>query len=109
MEKKIQFLGEDLTIRFNMAVELAYEEIAGKPFNLKELDSQRNSIALYMAAIIANNPDTKLTFERVITEASAADIGNIATAVIECMTDWLNVPAVIPEEKAKDGEEQPKN
>lgn len=107
MEKKIKFLGEEITIRFNMAVELAYEEIAEKPFNLKDLDSQKNSVALYMAAIIANNPDTQITFERVITEATAAEIGNIASATIECMTDWLKVPDVIPTEQKSD--EQPKN
>lgn len=106
MEKKITLFGEELTIRFNMKVEIAYEEIAGKPFNLKDFDSQKNSMALYMAAIIASNPDTTITFERIVTEATAAEIGTIANAVIECMSDWLKVPEVIPEEKH---EEEQKN
>lgn len=107
MNKEISILGENLQIRFNMAVELAYEEITQKPFSLKDLDYQKNSTALYMAAIITNNPDTKITYDRLIKEASADEIGAIAEAVIECMTDFLHIPGVIPDEKQS--EESPKN
>lgn len=108
MEKRITILGEDIAIRFNMAVELAYEEIADRPFLLEDMEYQKNSIALYTAAIITNNPDTKITFDRLITEATGEDIKVLGGAVISCMREWMNIPSVIPEEK-RDDDDQPKN
>jgi hypothetical protein len=35
-ESIITILGEELTIGFNMAVEIAFEEIAGIPFNTSD-------------------------------------------------------------------------
>lgn len=108
--KKISILGECLTIRFNMAVEIAYEEISGKPFLLKDLDSQKNLMALYMAAIITCNPDTEITFEKLTQEASSHEITLLAEAVISAMTEWLKVPDVIEKDaEPTDEDEKPKN
>lgn len=108
-EKKITILGEEITIKFNMAVELAYEEIAQKPFDLKELKSQKESLALYIAAIITNNPDTKITFERLVNEATGPEIALLQKTVIEAMTEWLQIPAVEPVDEAAAEGDQPKN
>lgn len=113
-KQTITILGEQIDIRFCMAVEIAYEEIAGEPFSIESLNRQKNSVALYMAAIITANPDTKITIERLMTEASGAEIGQLATAVIESMTQWMHIPDVLPKEdqpekKDADDEEKTKN
>ena len=107
-ESTITILGEEIKIGFNMAVEIAYEEIAGKAFDLKELNSQKNSMALYMAAIITFNPNTKLTFDDIIMKATAAEISALGKAVVDAMEEWMKVPEVIPADEQKPDEE-PKN
>jgi len=113
-KQTITILGEQVDIRFNMAVEIAYEEITGDPFNIETLNKQKNSLALYMAAIITANPETNITIERLMTEASGAEIGQLATAVIESMTQWMHIPDVLPKEdhpekKDADDEDKKKN
>ena len=93
-----------------MAVEIAFEEIAGVPFNTDDLNTQKNSMALYMAAIITFNPKTKLTFDDIVMKATAAEINALSKAVIEAMTKWIAIPAVVGVDKQpKDDEDKPKN
>ena len=108
-ETTITILGEEIKIGFCMAVEIAYEEIAGKPFVLTELNSQKNSMALYMADIITFNPDTKLTFDDIVTKATAAEINALGKAVMKAMEKWMKVPDVIPPDEHKADDEQQKN
>lgn len=111
MEKKITILGEEIAIAFNMAVEMAYERITGNPFKLEDLKFKMNVMPLYMAAVIANNPDTKITFDDLSTKATKKEIMALDQAVSETMSDWLEIPSVIPEDQKPEGddEEQPKN
>ena len=111
MERKINVLGEEITIRFNMAVQMNYEEITdGRPFDLEDLKLKKFVMCLYAAAIIINNPDTKITLERLAYEATNEDIKTIDEAVADCLNDWLKVPKIIPEEKHEEDEgDQPKN
>lgn len=111
MEKKIKIKDEEITIRFNYAVECTYEEIANIPFSLDDLRFKRYLICLYAAAIIVNNKDTTITLEWIMTEASSEEIRLIDDAIAECMTDFLHLPKVIPaDDKPADEEgEQPKN
>lgn len=103
-ERKVTVLGEELDIRFNMAVEIAYEEIANEPFNVQSLERQKNIVALCMAAIIVNNPKTKITAERFISEVASDEYNAIAAAVIEAMTEWMKIPSVIPQDKPSEEE-----
>lgn len=102
---KIQILGEEIEIKFNMAVEIGYEELSNTSFNIDDLAKSRNTLILSLAAIIASNPDTSITFDRLLTEASAQEIAILNKAVVEAMTNWLSIPAVIAKEEAK--EKQP--
>ena len=97
----IDILKEKIDIRFNMAVEIAYEEIAGEAFSLESLNKTKNTIALDMAAIIAANPDTQITVDRLLTEASGPEISALDSAVIQAMLEWLEIPKVIAEGEAK--------
>ena len=104
-ERKITILGEEVAISFNMAVEIAYEDISGDAFDVDSLKSQKNSIALYMAAIIANNPDTEITVDRLLKEAKAREITALSQAVIQSMLEWLEIPTVM--KKTEDEEPKP--
>lgn len=110
MEKKINILGQDLTIKFNMAVQLSYEQITGKEFLVQELTMTRNRIALYYAAIIANNEDCTLTMDDLLYAPSLDTITQLDNAVSQCMQAWYNIPPTAEPEQPADKEEddQPK-
>ena len=97
-KKTITILGEELTIRFNMKVEITFEEITGEAFSLQSLEKQKNCIALYYAAILTNNPDTNIKIEQLLEDATAKEINNLAEAVIGAMTEWMKIPSVLPKE-----------
>ena len=110
----ITILGETIDIQFNMAVELNYEEITGEAFSIEALSKMKNSVALYMAAILSANPDTTITVDRLLKEAKGPEIAALSTAVITAMTEWMQIPKVIKDEEPKtEPEEQdpdaPKN
>jgi hypothetical protein len=106
----ITLLGEELSIKFNLAVECAYEKIAGKPFDLNDLISQTSSAALYMAAILESNPDTEITVERLMREATGPEIEQLSKAVVAAMTKWLDMPDVLKKlQKADKAEKKAKN
>ena len=108
MEKKLKIMGEKVVIRFNMSVAMAYEEITEKPFNLDDLKFKKYLMALFMAAIIANNKETKITFDKLRTDASIDEINALEAALVEATRAWYKVPGVIPTDK-KQGEEAQKN
>lgn len=111
---KIKILKEEIDIRFNIAVELAYEEITGEEFNVESLKKMKNTIALGMAAILVANEKTEITIDRLLREATGPEIAALNQAVLDSMTEWLAIPEVIAKEDAKEpqpdiNEEQPKN
>ena len=113
MEKKVTIKGEEITIKFNMAVECAYEQITSRPFNLQDFKEKKLLVTLFFSTILANNPDTGITLDYLLKDATFDEIRSLDSAVSETMTDWLHIPSVIPQENQKkdeqDGEEQPKN
>ena len=112
MENKITVKGEEITIKFNMAVECAYEQITSRPFNLQDFTDKKLLVTLFFSTIIANNPDTKITLDYLLKDATFDEIKSLDSAVSEVMTDWLHIPSVIPQEHQKEeeeGEEQQKN
>lgn len=111
---KIKILKEEIDIRFNIAVELAYEEITDEEFNVESLKKMKNTIALGMAAILVANEKTEITIDRLLREATGPEIAALNQAVLDSMTEWLAIPEVIAKEDAKEpqpdiNEEQPKN
>jgi hypothetical protein len=112
MEKKVTIKGEEITIKFNMAVECAYEEITSRPFNLQDFKEKKLLVTLFFSTILANNPDTEITLDYLLKNATFDEIRSLDSAVSEAMTDWLHIPSVIPQEHQKEDEveeEQPKN
>lgn len=101
---RITLFGEELDIRFNMATEIAYEEITGQPFSMEALTNQRTAIALYMAAIIAAKDDTHITIEMLMKEATAKDIVAIKDAVWQSLEEFASIPPTT--KKAKKGKKE---
>ena len=109
MEKHITFLGEEVKIAFNMAVEIAYEEISGQMFDLDSLSKTKNTAILYAAAILANNPQSEVSVDDILFRATLPEIAELRTAVLDCMADWMKIPQVMKEEKKAEEDEEPKN
>ena len=111
MEKKVTIKGEEVTIKFNMAVECAYERITNRKFNLQDFKEKDLLVTLFFSTILANNPDTEITLDYLLKDATFDEIRSLDSAVSEVMTDWLHIPSVIPQEhqKEEEGEDQPKN
>lgn len=118
MDKKdnkntITLMGEEVTIRFNMATEIAYEEITGEPFDLPSFKSQKQNVALCMAAVIANNPGTNIDMKQFIHDVSAQEYTALLTAVTNSMIEWFQIPKALSDgdqaPKPKDDEDGKKN
>lgn len=97
-------MGHEVTIAYNMATQIAYEEIMGTAFDTTAFDKTSNMLALFYSCIVANNPETKLTFDDLLLSATAADIKTLREAVIESFTDWCK--NVVGDEAPKEGSEK---
>ena len=89
--KKINVFGEELTIKFNMGVQLAYEKISDKPFCDIDFKKAENRLILYMAAIVHNNPKSSITLDTLL-DASKEELYMIDEAVSGEMDDWYHIP-----------------
>lgn len=96
--KTIKLFNEDVKIAFNVLVQITYEQITGKGFDAMELNTTLNLTSLYYAVIIANNPETKITFDDLTTKATAQDIKTLRDATIDAMNDWSKLPDVMHED-----------
>lgn len=92
MEKRIKLLNEDIVLRFNMAVQLAFTDVTGEDFSLDAIGNRKAQIGLFMAAILVNNPDTAITLDRLMTEAKSDDFNTLDTAMGELISDWYDLP-----------------
>lgn len=107
--QKIKLLGKEVNISFNLATEIAYEQITGEAFGIEKLNFTKNAVALYMAAIIANNPDIDITTEDIISKASGAEVKALSDAIYAEMKAWMNIPDVMDEKEEKKEEDDEKN
>lgn len=106
MTKKITLLGEEIDIRFNMAVMLAYEEITGEPFLGSEFQTQKSHYALLYAAVINSKPDTRITADALLREAEWTEIQSALETVTEQMAEWFDIPGIVKGEDGEQDEEQ---
>ena len=113
MKKILTILGQEVTIMFNMAVQISFEEITGKAFSDINTDSSKDNFALAYAAIIANNPDTSITADNLMRDISGAELKELLQAISDAAVEWNEMPATLAddEDKKKDqtGGENPGN
>ena len=70
-KKTIKLLGKKVVICYNMATQIAYEEITGNAFDVADLNKTSNAMALYLACIFANNPETDITLDNILKTYTA--------------------------------------
>ena len=99
MKKTINILGESITIAFNMASLIGFEEITGKPFNEINIGMSKDTLALSIAVIIANNPDTQITANALMTEASGKEISELTQAVTAAFMEWNRIPVTLSDDE----------
>ena len=108
MKKILTILGQEVTIMFNMAVQISFEEITGKPFSDINTDSSKDNFALAYAAIIANNPDTNITADNLMRDISGTELKDLLQAISDAAVEWNEMPATLAddEDKKKDEPEE---
>ena len=99
MKKTLTILGHEVVILFNMAVEISFEEIAGKPFSEFDLKSSKDVLALAYAGIIANNPDVEITANDLMYKASGAELAAVINTITESFIEWNNIPKTLNDEE----------
>lgn len=90
-----------------MAVEIAYEKITGKPFDIGNMKNAGDCMALVYASMLVADPDTEITFDDLLTKASAQDIVTLKTAIFDAVEAWCKVPPTLTPERETEGD--PKN
>ena len=86
-ERFVTILGEQIKVRFNIAVTMLFHDITGELLTMEALESTKNTLALYAAFIFANNPDTGIDFKRLMTEAPFHEIKTFRAAVIDAILE----------------------
>ena len=108
MKKKLTILGQEVIIMFNMAVQISFEEITGKPFSEIDTNVSKDSLALAYSAIIANNPDCNITVDNLMHDASGAELKSVIKAISDSFVEWNKVPGTLANEEDKKKEEKKK-
>ena len=93
---------------FNMAVQISFEEITGKPFSEIYTNVSKDSLALAYSAIIANNPDCNITVDNLMHDASGAELNAVIKAISDSFIEWNKVPGTLADEEDKKEEERKK-
>ena len=86
---------------FNMAVQISFEEITGKPFSEIDTNVSKDSLALAYSAIIANNPDCNITVDNLMHDASGAELNGVIKAISDSFVEWNKVPETLADEEDK--------
>ena len=105
MKKILTILGQEVTIMFNMAVQISFEEITGKAFSDINTDSSKDNFALAYAAIIANNPDTSITADNLMRDISGAELKELLQAISDAAVEWNEMPATLADDEDKKKDE----
>ena len=105
MKKILTILGQEVTIMFNMAVQISFEEITGKAFSDINTDSSKDNFALAYAAIIANNPDTNITADNLMRDISGAELKELLQAISDAAVEWNEMPATLADDEDKKKDE----
>ena len=112
MNKKqytIHLLGQDIDVKMNMKVIIAYEEITGTSFYGENFDTARTRYALLSAIIAVSDANSDLS-DRLLTDVSAKEFTAAFEVVMQAVADFFEIPTVIKkDEEPKQEGAQPKN
>ena len=104
----MHLLGEDIDVKMNMSVMIAYEEIAGTSFYGEEFKTTRSRYALLAAVLAASDADNTLA-ERLLTDASPKEFTEAFEVVCLALADFFEIPSVMKKDEQTTEGEQAKN
>lgn len=104
MKKEISILGQNVTLAFNLAAQIAYEDITGKAFELTNIKSVKDRTALYMACIIAGDENTNIKIDQLLTELKGDELIVLDNAVAEMIKQWIHIPDTAQKEEPGKGQ-----
>jgi hypothetical protein len=110
-KKTITLGGKEYAVVFNMQAMLNYEFIAGKSFFGEDFALLKERMALIVAAVTAADEEAELKLTDLVNGADIQVLKDIITAFAVVMTlvsDFFGKPAVEPEDKSEDNEEDKK-
>lgn len=104
----MHLLGEDIDVKMNMSVMIAYEEIAGTSFYGEEFKTTRSRYALLAAVLAASDADNTLA-ERLLTDASPKEFTEAFEVAFLALADFFEIPSVMKKDEQTTEGEQAKN
>lgn len=96
---KIKINGKEYNVKRSIRTLFWFEGITGRPF---EITSVLDNYILFYAAIMANNPDCKLTFDELV---DAVDADPTLTDKLSAALDESPIEKVVEQEKEKDDDD----
>lgn len=101
-EYTIHLLGRDIDVEMNMSVIIAYEEITGTSFYGEEFATTKSRYALLAAVLSKTDGDFA---DKLLTDVSPMEFTQAFETVMEAVADFFEIPAVVPPEEQKEGEQ----
>ena len=106
---KVTLFGKEFFVTFNMAVQIIYEELSEKPFDLSTLDTQKATMQLCYASLKEANDKLPFSFDEMLKDLSVSETGELKNAVIASMNEWFEIPKVTRKEDLPQQESDEKN
>ena len=89
----LTLLGEKVKIDFNLQTILGYEEFfEGETFSPSDLITTKKRVALYLACIMANNPDSQITYDSFVKGITIDELNALDRAVGLSMAKYYHMP-----------------
>lgn len=104
----MHLLGEDIDVKMNMSVMIAYEEIAGTSFYGEEFKTTRSRYALLAAVLAASDADSSIA-DRLLTEATPKEFTEAFEVAFLALADFFEIPSVMKKDEQTTEGEQAKN
>lgn len=106
---KVTLFGKEYFVIFNMSVQIRYEEMSEKPFDLSTLDTQKATMQLCYASLKEANDKLPFTFDEMLKDLSVSETGELKNAVIASMNEWFEIPKVMQKDDQSQQESDGKN
>lgn len=90
----INVLGRDVIIAYNLATQIAYEQLTDRPLEPDDFKRTKNIVLLIMACIIANNSDIEINLEELTHKLTGEEFIGLAKVVLELYAEWNHIPSV---------------
>jgi hypothetical protein len=104
--KKIEILGHELAVEFNMAVQLKYEELSHQPFDLETMTTQTATMQLCYASLEIANSKLPFSYDEMNRKMTLNETATLKNAVIETMNEWMQIPEVMKSDEPVETESE---